>query len=154
MRSLLLCALLFSSHALAGMMVHDVRAHATFKFANTGAVYLELMNHGDAADQLVAVSVASDVASSVEVHETLIEGEMAKMREIALPMPIEPHQTIEFVPRGKHIMLMGLAKALEAGQYFDLVLEFAKAGQVEARVKVVEAGESNQDDHSHHHQHD
>ena len=50
-----------------------------------GALYMTVMNHGAAADKLIAIN--SPVAEMVELHESLEEDGIAKMR------PVEAHRS-------------------------------------------------------------
>ncbi len=47
---------------------------------------------------------------------------------------------VVLAPKGTHIMLMGLAKPLVAGETFPLELRFAKAGELGVTVVVRAAG--------------
>jgi len=47
---------------------------------------------------------------------------------------------VVLAPKGTHIMLMGLAKPLVAGESFPLELRFAKAGELGVTVIVRAAG--------------
>lgn len=124
-------------------------APATFKLAMNGAAYVNAHNMSDMPVQITALSVDEKVASRTEMHETLVENEMARMREIELPLSIPPGEALSMQPGGRHIMLLGLKQPLSKGQAFDLTLTFADGSEQTVTVKVDEQEEAT--DHSHHH---
>jgi copper(I)-binding protein len=77
------------------------------------------------------VEVRSPVAERVEIHEMRMEGAVMKMREMpALELPAG--QTVELKPGSYHLMLMGLKRALQAGEEVPLTLIVeAKGGKRE-----------------------
>jgi periplasmic copper chaperone A len=115
-----------------GIMVREAWARASAGASSTGAAYVTLMG-GAQADSLVAVS--TPVAATAEVHETIDDSGVMKMRP-AGPIPIPSGQMVTFAPGATHIMLMGLKQKLVAGQSFPLTLTFAHAPPVTVDVKV------------------
>ncbi|MDT7947976.1 copper chaperone PCu(A)C [Thermoflexus sp.] len=103
--------------------------------AATSAVYFVVRNEGDQPDALIGA--ATDVAETVELHETRMEGDMAKM----VPVPrveIPARGQVEFRPRGLHVMLIGLRRDLKVGDTFTLTLRFEKSGEKSVTVTVKE----------------
>ena len=88
---------------------------------------------GAQADQLVGAS--TPVAANAQVHETINDNGIMKMRPVAA-VPIPPGQTVTLAPGGYHIMLIGLKHPLAAGQSFPLTLQFAHAPSVTVDVTV------------------
>jgi copper(I)-binding protein len=119
-----------------GVMVRDAWARASAGSASTGAAYLTVTG-GDTPEQLVGVS--SPVAATAEVHESLTESGVMKMRP-APSMVIPAGKTVTFTPGGYHIMLMGLKQPLVAGQSFPLTVSFAHAAPVTVEVKIQPLG--------------
>ncbi len=119
-----------------GPTVPNAWARASAGGATTGAAYLTVIG-GAQADQLVAAS--TPVAATAEVHQTLTENGVMKMRPVA-DLPVPAGQPVTLAPGGTHIMLMGLKQPLVAGQSFPLTLKFAHAGQVTVDVKVQPLG--------------
>lgn len=113
-------------------MVHQAWARASAGAATTGAAYVTLMG-GAHPDALVGVS--TPIAGMAEVHETINDNGVMKMRSIAV-LPVPAHQMVTFAPGGYHIMLMGLKQTLVAGQAFPLTLRFAHSAPVTVDVKV------------------
>lgn len=101
--------------------------------AENGAGYLMLKNGGDQADKLVSAS--ADVAAATELHSTLMDGNVMKMRHVAA-IDIPPNGEAELKPGGFHIMFLGLRKPLEQGQRFPVKLKFEKAGGITVEMTV------------------
>lgn len=83
------------------------------------------------------VSASSPVASSVEVHEMKMEGDVMKMRAIpSLALPAG--QAVALKPGSYHVMLMGLKKPLPDGSSVPIkfVVEDAQKKQSTIDVKV------------------
>ncbi len=103
----------------------------------TSAVYFIIVNDGDQPDALVGA--ATDVAEKAELHETQMEGDVARMRPVAR-VEIPARGRVEFRPRGLHVMLMGLKQDLQVGDTFTLTLRFERSGEIQVAVAVKEAG--------------
>ncbi len=100
----------------------------------TSAVYLTLVNKGDAPDALVAAS--SEVANAVELHKSEMKGNVMRM----VPVPrieVPARGRTELKPGGFHIMLIGLKRDLKPGDVVKMTLRFEKSGEkvVTARVR-------------------
>jgi copper(I)-binding protein len=106
--------------------------------SGTAAVYLKLLNPTPQDDLLVSVSTPA--AKVAEVHETLDEGGMMRMRAFPEGMPVPARSTVVLEPGGKHIMLLALEKQLEPGQEVRLELHFKKAGTLAVTAPVGTAG--------------
>jgi copper(I)-binding protein len=120
--------------ACAGeLTVTDAWSRTTPPGIPVGVVYLTIRNDSGKSDRLL--KLRTPVASGVEVHRTeTIEG-VARMREVSV-LHIAPGEVVKFEPGGLHLMLMGLAKPLVAGQTFDLELLFEVAGPRKLEVVV------------------
>lgn len=105
---------------------------------HTGVVYLTI-TATDTGDTLLGAS--SPVAPTAELHESVDDHGVMKMRPIAA-LPVAPGQTVMLKPGGYHIMLIGLTKALTNGETFPITLRFAKAGDVTVMATVAPAGAS------------
>jgi periplasmic copper chaperone A len=82
------------------------------------AAYGTLNNAGVTALKLSAVSSVD--FNKVETHETITVNGVGKMRAAEIDVPAKG--SVTFVPGGKHIMLIGPKKALEAGD--TVVVQF------------------------------
>ncbi len=139
MRALLLFVLLtLGAPALAAedttIQIDNAWAAETPPTAMAGAVYLNLVNPG-AVDRLIGAAVSDEVAGRVELHTTVLDGTVMRMREVeAIDLAAESTTTLE--PGGLHIMLIDLKQPLRAGESFPLTLEFEKAGAVATTIPV------------------
>ena len=131
-----------------GVMVNNPHARATFAMASTAAVYLTLMNHSDTSSTLTSVSVAKHIAAEAQIHTTVMEGDMMKMRQVTDGVDISPDGMVEFKPGGYHVMLVGLVNPLSTGDTFDLTLHFSDNAPKTVKVTVGEQGK--QGGHHHH----
>lgn len=104
-----------------------------------GAAYMVIQNGTDGDDALL--SVESDVADSVELHESMMaegegEGEMMSMQPVDR-IDVPAGGSAELAPGGYHVMLIGVHEQLAEGDTVALTLNFENAGaiQVEAPVR-------------------
>jgi periplasmic copper chaperone A len=113
--------------------VTDAWARPTIGQARNGAAYMRLTNRGQSAEKLVAVS--SPVAGKVELHTTVRDGEVLRMREVP-SVELKPGEAVAFAPGGLHIMLVGVREPLKAGQQFPMTLRFESGAQQQVTVAV------------------
>jgi copper(I)-binding protein len=101
-------------------------------------VYLTVEAYGE-MDTLVSAS--TDVADSVELHETNMadDGTMSMQRAPGFDLPADGELVLE--PGGKHIMLVGVDQ-LDVGATISVTLQFAGAGDLQVDVEVVEPAET------------
>lgn len=86
--------------------------------------YMLIENTTEAPIRLV--NAISTVANDTQIHETTVEDDIARMREIGT-LEIPAGETVELVPGGFHVMLVGLNAPLPEGTAFDLTLTFEDA---------------------------
>jgi len=110
-------------------------ARPTTSQARAGGAFVTLHNHGSTDDALV--SATSPVAERVELHTHIMEGGVARMREVEGGIAVPAGEMLTLQPGGLHIMLIGLTEQLTPGKRFSLGLSFAKAGSVEVPVTVL-----------------
>jgi copper(I)-binding protein len=117
--------------AIAQVDVTAPWARATAPGTQTGAAYVTLA--APAGDRLVGAE--TPVARTAEIHTHLMEGGIARMRQVdAVEVPAG--RPVVFAPGGLHVMLVGLGRQLRRGETFPLTLVFEKAGRVTAQVRV------------------
>jgi copper(I)-binding protein len=104
--------------------------------AGTGAVYMLLVNGGGEPDRFARA--ATDVAEAVEIHETVLEGEVMKMQMLTDGLQIPAGGEVLLKPGSYHIMLIGMKRDLNPGDSFSLELEFEKAGSLTVEAEVRE----------------
>jgi uncharacterized repeat protein (TIGR04052 family) len=111
------------------------------------ALYLTLTNHTDQDQQLVSVS--SDVAETIEIHETTLENDVMRMREIE-SLTIPAGESVTFDAGGYHIMLIDLVAHLYEGEEVPATLTF-ESGLTIDFVATVHDLTFADDEHAHHH---
>ena len=116
--------------------VTDGWTRATPNGATTAAIYLNVVNSGNAADQITGVE--ANEAAKASLHMTEMTGNTAQMKD-AGNMPVPANATVSFAPGGKHIMLEGLKAPLKEGESFLITLSFEKGGRQTTSVKVLAA---------------
>lgn len=122
-----------SDKAAAGpVVVADALCRPTPNGRQVTGCYLTLTAPAD--DTLV--SIASPVAALAQVHEMQMESNMMMMRELEAGLPLPAGQAVRLAPNGNHIMLMGVAEPLRAGDAVPLTLTFAHAAPVEITAIV------------------
>lgn len=99
------------------------------------AAYFTIVNPTGTDDRLL--SATSQVAMVTEVHETQNDNGVMRMIHQAHGVAVPAQSSVDFVPGGKHVMLMDLRQALAAGQSFTLTVSFAKAGEMQVTVPVI-----------------
>lgn len=117
--------------------LHLMDAHSRPAAAGSnGVVYLTISNQGSGPDRLI--SIQTEVARVVEMHETVIEADIAKMRPVNDGVIVPEKSQVAFEPGGLHVMLVGLSRDLKTGDTITLTFNFENAGSVEIRVPVRE----------------
>jgi copper(I)-binding protein len=122
----------------ATLVVRDAWARATPPDAGVAAVYLTIAG-GTTSDTLRAA--ATSLAAMTQIHAVTESDGMARMREAADGVPIPARGKVRLAPGGLHLMLMGLARPLVAGERFDVTLEFERAGRRVTSVVVIAPGQ-------------
>jgi copper(I)-binding protein len=149
------------SGAAGDIKISEPWARTSPMIAGAGAAFMVIENKASASDFLVGGS--SDVATTVEVHETYaVEsaapmasdgmgmespaasgggmapgGSMMGMRRID-KLEIPAGGSVELKPGSYHIMLIDLTRELKAGEKIDITLKFEKAGDVKVTAEVRE----------------
>jgi hypothetical protein len=98
------------------------------------AVYLDLLG---GPDRLLEAS--TDVAGRVELHETIMDDGVMRMRPVG-GIAIGAGLPTRLAPGGLHIMLIDLKRPLREGETFPLTLRFERAGRATVTVTVQRAG--------------
>lgn len=100
-----------------------------------GAVYLTIEG-GEVDASLSRVSASSDVADTVEIHQTVLRDDgtmgMTRISDVEIPAG----STVMMVPGGMHVMLIDLAEPLELGDTFDVTLTFDNGTELTTTVEV------------------
>ena len=132
----LFAALLFLaafSFGVPKIVVKDPWVREVPPVSTMSAAFMEIYNEGDEDDYLIGVE--TDVARVAELHTTIMEGGMMRMRKLE-KVKVPAKGKVSFKPMGKHIMLIDLKKVLRAGEKVKLTLIFKKSGRVEVQAPV------------------
>jgi copper(I)-binding protein len=98
-----------------------------------GAVYVTLRNTGPDPDALVGA--ASDTAETVELHETIRDGDVMRMRPV-VKMEVPAGGTLVMKPGGLHVMLINLKRDLTPGERVHVTLSFERGAPVSLEAPV------------------
>lgn len=98
------------------------------------AAYMTLVNSGGSADRLL--SAATDVAATVELHESKMVDGVMQMNPVQGGIPVPANGQAELKPGGLHVMLIGLTRDLKDGETVKLTLTFEQAGTIEVEAPV------------------
>jgi copper(I)-binding protein len=130
-----LCALLagalFSSGALAQVMVSEAWIRATVPQQKSAGAFMRLRSAAPAT----LVAVRSPAAASAEIHQMQMQGQTMTMHAVdAVALPAG--QEVSFGPGGYHVMLFGLKRQLKAGDSVALTLVVEDAARKRSEVNV------------------
>ncbi len=109
------------------LRVSDAWIRAAPPNAMVLAGYLTMENDGD--NEVAVVAVHSASFASIEMHQTVIENELARMVEQSR-FVVPPHGRLELRPRGRHLMLMMPKTGLQPGDTVELELELTDGQRV------------------------
>ncbi len=111
-------------------------ARPTVTTRQPAAVFFHLENTGERDDTLVGVEVGVDIAEGAELHTTINDEGIFRMRPLASGIALPAGAEVAVQPGGHHVMLFGLAEPLAEGRRFAVTLVFEQAGRVEVGVVV------------------
>ncbi len=101
------------------------------EMATSGVItggYVTITNTGTSADTLVGVQV--DHVNSVELHQTIVENDVARMEPMTNGIEIPAGATVALAPGGLHMMLMGVEETLAMGETLSMTLVFASGTEL------------------------
>ena len=87
--------------------------------------YMTLDNNSD--QPIVIGNVTSPQFTSVEMHETVIEDDVARMASLT-SLVIEPRSSVQFEAGGKHLMMSGPLNQTEAGLPVTIEIHYESNG--------------------------
>ena len=136
MRRWLIPLMFLAMPAWAQVSVEKPWSRATPPGAKVGAGFMRLRNAG-AADRVVGA--ASLVAGRVEMHITVRDGDVMRMREVT-SFEVPAGGSFELKPGGAHLMLVDLIRPLKKGEKVPLTLRLEKGGELKIELTVEELG--------------
>jgi len=104
--------------------------------AKVAVGFMQLRNAG-AADRVVGAS--TPVAGRVEMHITVRDGDVMRMREVK-SFEVPAGGSFELKPGGAHLMLVDLKRPLKKGEKVPLTLKLEKGGELKMELSVEELG--------------
>lgn len=128
--------------------IDDAWLRATPPGQTVTALYFTISNHSER--HCVLTEVSTPLAERAEMHRTLEEDGMMKMRHQE-SFPIPPHGTLVLAPGAEHIMLYGLAEQLQPGMTTAVRVDFAGCGELTIEAEVRDAAATRSGGHDHHH---
>lgn len=139
--------LLLGAGAVQAVEVSDVWTRATPPGAKLSAAFFSMKGE-EAGDRLIKASTPA--AGRVEIHESRMDGEIMRMRELSDGLAVAAGQEITLAPGGIHLMLLDLPAPLVEGESIALTLQFEQAGAITVQAEVRAPGAASHDHHHHH----
>lgn len=102
---------------------------------STSAVYMTLVNNGSTADAVVKAS--TDAAQTVELHNVIMENNVAMMRPVP-EIEIPAGGQAELKPGGFHVMLIGITRDLKVGDTVNLTLDLRSGASLQVAAPVLD----------------
>ena len=127
-----------------GLMLEHTQIRATAPNAPVSAGYLQITNMTGQTQTLVAA--AAPFSQTAEIHDMKHENGVMKMHEIDGGLALPDGLTVKLMPKGRHLMFMGLDRQLKDDDRYQITLTFSPCGKVTLPFHVVKAP-------GHHHNH-
>jgi copper transport protein len=99
----------------------------------TGGIYLTIENGTNRDDRLIGAT--SDVAEAVEIHQTQIENDIARM-QFFTGLDIPAGGSLTITPGQYHLMLVNVQHELAVGDTITTLLQFESGTQLNVQVPV------------------
>lgn len=123
---------------LGDLVITRAWSRATPGGAKVAGGYLTIENKGTTPERLKAATTA--LAAKTEIHEMAVTNGVMTMRQIEGGLVIAPGGSVQFMPGGGHLMLVGLNAALHQGDQVPVTLSFERAGDVKITLDVQAVG--------------
>jgi copper(I)-binding protein len=134
-------------YKVGALEIDNPWSRATPKGARTAAGYMVIKNTGSTTDHLMGGALAG--TGSAQVHETVKDGGVMKMRAVSGGLEIKPGETVELKPGSFHLMFTDLQAPLVKGQTVKGTLSFENAGPVDVEFSIEGMGASAASDMDH-----
>lgn len=120
----------------ATVLVEDAWVRSAPRAGASSAAYARISNTGREADRLL--SAWSDIAARVELHTHIMDGGIARMRQVDT-IELPAGRSVDLRPGGLHVMFLDLLRPLAAGETVVVRLVFEKAGEIRLELPVAAA---------------
>ena len=107
---------------------------ATPKGAQSAGGYLTISNAGSAPDTMTGAT--TEAATDALLHTMNMNGSVMEMAPMAGGLALPPGSTVALSPMGDHLMLTGMEQPFVTGQCVQMVLHFAKAGDLPIELTI------------------
>lgn len=124
-----LCLLTACKQGLPNIAVKATDAVLSPMMIGVGAVFMEIVNSGDAEDFLVGA--VTDIPGTIAELHDVRDGKMAKADRIRIP----PGTSVRLRPGGLHIMIFKMPQNAQDAHDFTLSLDFVKSGRKTVPLK-------------------
>ena len=150
MKQILTCVsiVLFSFSVFAHKFETDnlVVKHPWMKISQkNGAGYFKIKNIS--SEDIHLVKVVSKNVKKIELHEIIIEDDIAKMRPTSGGIIIKAGDTMEFKPMSNHLMFFGINKDYKEGDMMKAKFIFKKLDALDVKFKIDSIKASHKHDH-------
>jgi len=116
-----------------GLELNDLWVRASVPGQVNGAGYLQIANKTTHPDRLL--SIESDAATRIELHNVITENGVAQMRQVQ-GIDIPAGGSARLAPGGYHVMFLKLTAPFKQDGQIPVVLKFEKAGEVRVNFTV------------------
>jgi len=114
--------------------VREARVRAVIPGQDKTVGYFTARNTGDG--DVVLSGASSPAARAVEIHTTIRDGDVARMRRLS-EVVIPAGETVRFEPGSRHLMLFGVS---ELGVSAEIVLETADGERIPVTFETIPVG--------------
>ncbi|WP_319534225.1 copper chaperone PCu(A)C [uncultured Vibrio sp.] len=99
--------------------------------------FLQLNNHGDTEDSLIAAE--TPIAGRVELHNHIMEDGVMKMVKVS-EINVPANGSVALEPGSFHLMIFNPTQTLKEGDRFPVTLTFKNAGKIDVEIAVESKG--------------
>ncbi|MEO6014680.1 MAG: copper chaperone PCu(A)C, partial [Devosia sp.] len=122
------------SWSAGDIAVSGAYTRAMLPNAKSAAGYMVIENTGADADRLIGVK--SEAATTIDVHQMKMNGEMMEMSPIEGGLEIPAHGKLELAPMGYHLMFTGIATPFKQGECVQIFLEFQSGHELPITLNI------------------
>ena len=116
------------------LSIDGLRVLAPMPATDVSVGYMTIENHEDRP--LVLKSVSSPQFERVEIHVTILDGDIARMQRME-QLEIGAASSVELKPGGTHLMLIGPVADVTAGTRISLQFDFSDRGLLIVETTIV-----------------
>lgn len=122
------------SFATGSITVTGAFTRATPPSAQSAGGYMTIANTGSTDDTLLGAT--SEAAKTIGVHQMQMKGDVMEMGEVEGGLAIPAGGTAQLMPKGYHLMMVGLDQPFHQGECVAVTLHFANAGDLTVTLTV------------------